>query len=145
MKVRLLSKFLSHQNPFANFFHPAHPAGNPLPSSNRMSEPPYKRARFPSPPIGTKPPSTTFAHFALQSPSTYSPPTTAPTAFQLPLHLTSFSYSPTREVLLVDRKDESLSVYREPPLGAGVGLGRGYDECTWREETDEGLDALLDT
>ncbi|KAL8276920.1 hypothetical protein RQP46_010648 [Phenoliferia psychrophenolica] len=67
-----------------------------------------------------------------------------PTAFQLPLHLTSFSYSPTRELLVGQRKDEAIAHYTEPPLGADLNLG--YEDCTWRDDsTDEGLDALLDT
>ncbi|KAK4701024.1 RAT1-interacting protein, partial [Phenoliferia sp. Uapishka_3] len=80
----------------------------------------------------------------IHHPSHYTPPGSHPTAFQLPLHLTSFSYSPTRDLLVGKRKDEAIAHYSEPPLGADLNLG--YQDCTWREDTtDEGLDALLDT
>ena len=68
---------------------------------------------------------------------------TAPLAVGRPKLLTSFSYSPARELLLGPRADEALSHYRTPPLGAD--LNRGLDRCVWRDETEvEGLDALLD-
>ncbi|GAA5987321.1 hypothetical protein JCM10908_001908 [Rhodotorula pacifica] len=67
-----------------------------------------------------------------------------PPAFQQPLHLTSFSYSPTRQLLLSDKeKDSSLSYYREPRLGSD--LNRGFEHVVWRDgSVDEGLDALLE-
>jgi RAT1-interacting protein len=70
---------------------------------------------------------------------------TPPPAFQLPLHLTSFSYSPTRQLLLdAHNKDDALAWYREPRMGSD--LNRGSDQAVWRDASvDEGLDALLDT
>ncbi|BGP33246.1 decapping endonuclease targeting mRNA [Rhodotorula toruloides] len=68
----------------------------------------------------------------------------APT-FQLPHHLTSFSYSPTRELLLdPSNKDDALVWYREPRMGSD--LNKGFGEAFWRDGgVDEGLDALVDT
>lgn len=89
-------------------------------------------------------PSQPFTSIAVHPPSYYTPPGAPPTAFQLPLHLTSFSYSPARELLVGKRKDDAIAHYSEPQLGAD--LNHGYDDCTWRDDsTDEGLDALLDT
>ena len=83
------------------------------------------------------------ASISVHRPATYTPRGAPPTAFQLPLHLTSFSYSPTRKLLLNADKDAALAHYVEPVLGTD--LNRGYEECTWREDKeDEGLDALLD-
>jgi RAT1-interacting protein len=68
-----------------------------------------------------------------------------PTAFEQPQHLTSFSYSPTRELLLPSsgRANEALRFYAEPPLGAD--LNRGLAEAVMRKEgVAEGLDALLE-
>ncbi|GAA6009996.1 hypothetical protein JCM10207_007511 [Rhodosporidiobolus poonsookiae] len=66
-------------------------------------------------------------------------------AFQLPLHLTAFSYSPTRELLFdAERKNEAMAVYREPRMGSDLNFG--FEQATWRDgSVDEGLDALLDT
>ncbi|KAM0748120.1 RAI1-domain-containing protein [Meredithblackwellia eburnea MCA 4105] len=118
------------------------------------SERPRKRARRTSdpaelptlaPPASTSPPPTLpTAFLPIHHPSHYTPPGAPPTAFQLPTHLTSFSYSPTRELLMGARKDEAIAHYAEPRLGAD--LNTGFEECVWRDDTvDEGLDSLLDT
>lgn len=68
----------------------------------------------------------------------------SPTAFEQPQHLSSFSYSPARELLLPSsgRADEALRIYAEPPLGAN--LNRGIAEAVMRKEgVAEGLDSLL--
>jgi RAT1-interacting protein len=80
----------------------------------------------------------------LYPPQSYSPAAgVQPTPVGLPTQLTSFSYSPTRELLLDDgRQDEALQHYKAPPMGAD--LNRGFEECEWGEgRPDEGLDALL--
>ena len=67
----------------------------------------------------------------------------SPLAVGRPKLLTSFAYSPARELLLGPRASEALSHYRPPPLGAD--LNRGLGDCVWRDENEvEGLDALLD-
>lgn len=86
------------------------------------------------------------AYLPVHPPQAYlAPHRSRPTAFQQPLHLTSFSYSPTRQLLLdQQRRDEALAVYRPPRMG--VDLNTGLDECTWRDgSVDEGLDALLES
>lgn len=85
------------------------------------------------------------AHLPVYAPSQYRQQRQPAPAFQQPTHLTSFSYSPTRELLVDDeRKDEALAFYREPTLG--VDLNLGLEHCTWRDGlVDEGLDALLDS
>ncbi|GAA5843549.1 hypothetical protein JCM5353_005452 [Sporobolomyces roseus] len=89
-----------------------------------------------APPLATLP---------LQHPSAYCNGDPSRSTFQLPTHLTSFSYSPTRELLLDnDRRDESLAIYKEPRMGSD--LNRGFEEAVWRDgSVDEGLDSLLDT
>lgn len=84
----------------------------------------------------------TLASHQVHEPSHYSHRVTP---FQQPLHLTSFSYSPTRQLLLDSHnRDDSLSYYREPRLGSDLNVG--FDRAVWRDGTvDEGLDALLDT
>ncbi|GAA5952093.1 hypothetical protein JCM21900_006248 [Sporobolomyces salmonicolor] len=121
----------------------------------RVSPPPSRPAR-PSPPLTAKailatsqtalaaPPSLPLASLPLHPPSAYLNLNPALSAFQFPFHLTSFSYSPTRELLL-DRetRDDSIALYREPRLGSD--LNRGFEQAVWREgSVDEGLDALLD-
>ncbi|GAA5948851.1 hypothetical protein JCM3765_003926 [Sporobolomyces pararoseus] len=88
---------------------------------------------------------TPFASLHLEPPRSYLSQDPSRSTFQLPKHLTSFSYSPTRELLLdQDRKDESLAIYREPQIGSD--LNRGFEQATWRDGSiDEGLDSLLDT
>ncbi|KAK4335761.1 Decapping nuclease, partial [Rhodotorula toruloides] len=68
-----------------------------------------------------------------------------PPTFQLPHHLTSFSYSPSRDLLLdPSNKDDALVWYCEPRVGSD--LHRGFGEAVWRDGgVDEGLDALVDT
>ncbi|KAM0791721.1 hypothetical protein ACM66B_003990 [Microbotryomycetes sp. NB124-2] len=88
------------------------------------------------------------------------PPSTRQTAvvnapqFQQPLHLTQFSYSPSRQLLNdLDNSNSSLGWLIEetkwlPPASSQgrINLNDGYEECVWRDETvDEGLGALLDT
>ncbi|GAA5920289.1 hypothetical protein JCM1841_003025 [Sporobolomyces salmonicolor] len=122
----------------------------------RVSPPPSLPAR-PSPPLTSEatpatsqtpmaaPPSLPLASLPLHPPSAYLNLNPALSAFQLPFHLTSFSYSPTRELLL-DRetRDDSIALYREPRLGSD--LNKGFEQAVWREgSVDEGLDALLDT
>ncbi|SGZ12437.1 BQ5605_C028g10505 [Microbotryum silenes-dioicae] len=70
-------------------------------------------------------------------------PPTRPIAFQQPLHLTSFSYSPTRQLLLTPQdRDASLAVYTPPRIGSD--LNTGFEQAVWRDDSgDEGLDALL--
>ncbi|KAK4054989.1 decapping endonuclease targeting mRNA [Microbotryomycetes sp. JL221] len=67
--------------------------------------------------------------------------------FQQPLHLTSFSYSKTRQLLFEsDIKDSSLNVLTKHRLRPDhvLNLNQGFEECVWRDSTvDEGLDALL--
>lgn len=83
------------------------------------------------------------SHF-IHPPGHYTPPGAPGTPFQLPLHLTSFSYGKGRELLTDEEtRDQALAVYNEPQLG--VDLKTGYDEAVWRKgDVDEGLDALLD-
>lgn len=85
------------------------------------------------------------ATLPLQHPSAYLNGDPSRSTFQLPTHLTSFSYSPTRELLLgKDRRDESLAIYKEPRMGSD--LNRGFEQAVWRDgSVDEGLDSLLDT
>ncbi|GAA5926765.1 uncharacterized protein JCM15063_000364 [Sporobolomyces koalae] len=85
------------------------------------------------------------AALPIQGPAAYLDDDPSHSTFQLPTHLTSFSYSPTRELLLNDdRKDESIALYREPRLGSN--LNQGFHEAVWRDGTvDEGLDSLLDS
>ncbi|GAA5933211.1 hypothetical protein JCM10213_001222 [Rhodosporidiobolus nylandii] len=127
------------------------PRTSPIPPSRAAPPPPASSTSsaglaaapsapsIPNEPLGTLPvhPPSHYTSLTSSNPST--------AAFQLPFHLTSFSYSPTRE-LLVDRKrrDEALAVYREPRLGSD--LNHGFERATWRDgSVDEGLDALLDT
>ncbi|GAA6028825.1 hypothetical protein JCM8097_007413 [Rhodosporidiobolus ruineniae] len=123
---------------------PAPPAPLPADSSSSSSAAPALPAHpappsAPNAPLGSLPlhPPQHYTSLAARSP--------AAAAFQLPLHLTSFSYSPTRELLLdQQRKDEALAVYREPRMGSD--LNYGFEQATWRDgSVDEGLDALLDT
>ncbi|GJN90006.1 hypothetical protein Rhopal_003001-T1 [Rhodotorula paludigena] len=128
-----------------------------------MSAPPRKRPRVSPPPSSAEsaaPPPvavpssgpaaaaagaerTPPAGLSIRPPAQYL--SAGPTPFQLPFHLTSFSYSPSRELLLDDaRKDEALAYYREPPLGSD--LNYGFEQAVWRDgSVDEGLDALLET
>ncbi|BGP25699.1 decapping endonuclease targeting mRNA [Rhodotorula toruloides] len=138
-----------------------------------MSAPHRKRPRTSPPPKSAQPsaqspatgdPSTTTTAFASSIPPGPSSPASAPApstslpirppahyltspppTFQLPLHLTSFSYSPSRQLLLdPQNKDDALAWYREPRMGSD--LNRGFREAVWRDGgVDEGLDALLDT
>ncbi|CDR39788.1 RHTO0S04e09472g1_1 [Rhodotorula toruloides] len=137
-----------------------------------MSAPPRKRPRTSPPPEGAQPPAQRLATGEPSSaapsipsfPAVASSPATAPTpsaslsinppsyylstpapTFQLPHHLTSFSYSPTRELLLdPSNKDDALAWYREPRMGSD--LNKGFGEAVWRNGVvDEGLDALVDT
>jgi RAT1-interacting protein len=61
-----------------------------------------------------------------------------------PTHITSFSYTSERKLLLLPTKrhNEALRWYREPPRGAD--LNRGAEQCIWRYEQREGLDSLLE-
>ncbi|KAI5475564.1 RAI1-like domain containing protein [Pseudohyphozyma bogoriensis] len=103
---------------------------------------PSKRPRLPSPPAPA-PPRPSGPFLALHPPYSYINPA-QPTPFQLPSHLTSFSYSPTRDLLLDERRDEAIATYVEPRIG--VDLNQGFEECVWRDgSVDEGLDALLNT
>ncbi|GAA5827356.1 hypothetical protein JCM11251_003779 [Rhodosporidiobolus azoricus] len=115
----------------------APPPPAPLPPASTTSLPSVPV--IPHTPLATLPlhPPSHYTSLAASSPSSI--------AFQQPFHLTSFSYSPTRELLLErERKDEALAVYREPRMGSD--LNRGFEEAVWRKgEVDEGLDALLDT
>lgn len=101
-----------------------------------MAEPPRKRQRRASSLDDV------LCSYAIDSPAHYASHA-PPTPFQQPLHLTSFSYSPTRQLLLTDDdKDSSLSYYRQPKLGSD--LNKGFEAAVWRDGTvDEGLDALL--
>lgn len=132
------------------------PRKRPRRDSTAAARPPSPPPRSPPPPPSLAPPapapvpapdwtpSLPFASIAVHPPSHYTPSGAPPTPFQLPLHLTSFSYSPTRELLVGQRKDEAIAQYTEPHLG--VDLNHGYEDCTWRDDSvDEGLDALLDT
>ncbi|GAA5894738.1 hypothetical protein JCM5296_002269 [Sporobolomyces johnsonii] len=98
-----------------------------------------------SPASLTAPPALPLASLLVHPPSAYLNLNPALSAFQLPFHLTSFSYSPTRELLLDHKtRDDSLALYREPRLGSD--LNRGFEQAVWRDgSVDEGLDALLDT
>lgn len=111
-----------------------------------MYEPPRKRTKTEPFSITTIQPTnqSTSNSLPLYHPSFYVKPNSTPTAFQQPLHLTSFSYSTNRDLLLSDHnKDESLSFYREPKIGSNLNFG--FEDCTWREEgIDEGLDSLLE-
>lgn len=80
----------------------------------------------------------------IESPAHYTSRLGPPTPFQQPVHLTSFSYSPERRLLLDDdEKDTALAYYREPELGSD--LNRGFHQQVTRDGTiDEGLDALLE-
>lgn len=78
----------------------------------------------------------------VQSPSQRPPATTRSTPFQKPLHLTSFSYSGNRELLLSsDTKDAALKSYTAPELGSD--LNQGFNECVFKKGGDEGIDSLL--
>lgn len=112
----------------------SNPPPAPLPSTESTSDSP--RTMTTSTPIATIP---------LQHPSAYLNGDPSRSTFQLPTHLTSFSYSPTRELLLDnDRRDESLAIYKEPRMGSD--LNRGFEQAVWRDgSVDEGLDSLLDT
>ncbi|GAA5867011.1 hypothetical protein JCM3774_003755 [Rhodotorula dairenensis] len=135
-----------------------------------MAEPPRKRPRrSPSPP--TPAPAPALPRPSLAPPPPLAPQTSAmhdqatavatavlsidlrarytsrsgpPTPFQQPVHLTSFSYSPQRQLLLDDpERDSALTYYREPKLGSD--LNRGFEQHVYRDGTvDEGLDALLE-
>lgn len=119
-----------------------------------MEERPLKRARNNSPPISitqsTSTTNTTTTSTKLQlsnnslpiyEPNYYNKPTT----FQQPLHLTSFSFDSNREVLLnQSNQNDSINYYKQPKIG--IDLNQGFNECIWREDnTDEGLDSLLDS
>ncbi|GAA5884751.1 hypothetical protein JCM16303_005259 [Sporobolomyces ruberrimus] len=90
-------------------------------------------------------PSPVFAALPVERPAAYLERDPSHSTFQLPKHLTSFSYSPTRELLLDEaRRDESLAIYKEPEIGSD--LNRGFEQAVWRDASvDEGLDSLLDT
>lgn len=96
---------------------------------------PSKRARRElSPPISTQ----ISIPVPLPAAFTRAPPTT----FQMPAPVTSFSYSPTRELLLNERQNEALVEFKEPVLGSD--LNQGFEQCEWRDSSvDEGLDSLL--
>ena len=112
---------------------PAHSA--PIPSTSQ----PSASARAPYTPA----PRHQLATLQVKLPPAYLPPQASATAFQLPTPLTSFSYSPARELLTGERRDEAMAEYWEPELGAD--LNRGFEHCSWRDGTvDEGLDGLLD-
>jgi len=90
----------------------------------------------------TPPPSSVFR--PLFPPQSYTPAEgVGPTQVGLPTHLTSFSYSPTRQLLLnPQNQDDALQHYMPPPMGAD--LNRGFDSCVWGDgRPDESLDALL--
>ena len=108
-------------------------------SPTEAQERPTKRPRRASPPLASP-----YRSLPIHAPHTYTPPGAPSTSFQLPLHLTSFSYSPTRQLLLDrPRRDDAMAWYTEPALG--VDLNTGYEQCEWREDgEDEGLDSLLD-
>ncbi|GAA5889479.1 hypothetical protein JCM6882_007046 [Rhodosporidiobolus microsporus] len=118
---------------------PAPPPPPPAPTSSTSLPSAPSAPLIPNESLGTLPihPPAHYLSLASTNPSS--------TAFQQPFHLTSFSYSETRELLLEkDRKDEALAVYREPRMGSD--LNRGFPQAVWREgSVDEGLDALLDT
>lgn len=120
----------SHFTPAATT--PAH--AGPIPSTSKLAKSP--------PPAPLLPESTLLATLKIKLPSVYLQG--APTAFQLPQHLASFSYSPTRELLTGARRDEAMAEYQEPELG--VDLNQGFEDCCWRDgSVDEGLDALVDS
>lgn len=82
--------------------------------------------------------------YPLQPPDGYTPAAgVGSTQVGLPTHLTSFSYSPERDLLLdTHRQDEALQHYRPPIMGAD--LNRGFESCEWgKGRPDEGLDGLL--
>lgn len=63
----------------------------------------------------------------------------APPAFLKPLHITSFSYTASRQLLL--DSDHSLQVYSPPRLHSN--LAQGFDQFSNDTKPDEGIDALL--
>ncbi|GAA5822437.1 hypothetical protein JCM3770_000270 [Rhodotorula araucariae] len=114
------------------------PRVSPSPASSSAAPPPA-----PSRPAA--PPNAPCASHTVHPPAHYLAAATAPPAFQQPIHLASFSYSPTRELLLDDeRKDDALAYYHEPRLGSDLNFA--FDRAAWRDASiDEGLDALLDS
>ena len=80
-------------------------------------------------------------YLSIQTPSTYA--SRPPVPFQQPALMTTFSYSPSRELLLrsSDRHNEALRFYRQPVPGSDLNFG--FERCIFREEKVEGLDALL--
>lgn len=70
-------------------------------------------------------------------------PFSAPRYHQ-PLLMTSFSYGKGRELLMGERRNESLKEMR-PVSDLPKDLNEGFDTAHWRDEgVDEGLDSLLD-
>ncbi|BGP41226.1 decapping endonuclease targeting mRNA [Rhodotorula kratochvilovae] len=125
------------------------PRVSPPPTSSSSAPPPAPAAPSSSlparPSAPATPPNPPCASHPVHPPAHYLSTASASTAFQQPFHLTSFSYSPTRELLLDDeRKDDALAYYHEPRLGSDLNFG--FERAVWRDGTvDEGLDALLDS
>lgn len=72
-------------------------------------------------------------------PSVRSVSQTAP-HFSQPSLLTSFSYDGARTQ---HYDNSSLKYFKPPRQPAGLQLGRGYEQATWKPEVPEGLDGLL--
>ncbi|GAA5839329.1 hypothetical protein JCM9279_005907 [Rhodotorula babjevae] len=122
----------------------ARPTSPPPPPA---ADPPSLAAPSPAAPLAPPPataPHNTCASHVVHPPAHYLGASTALPQFQQPFHLASFSYSPTRELLLDDaRKDDALAYYYEPRLGSDLNVG--FERAVWRDgSVDEGLDALLD-
>lgn len=80
----------------------------------------------------------------LPHPSSLDPRDAPP--YQQPVLLTSFSYGPQRQLILDERRDDSLRVLRHPPATLPHDLNQGFESATWRDDlVDEGLDSLLDS
>lgn len=60
--------------------------------------------------------------------------------FSQPALLTSFSYDGERTQ---HYDNSSLKYFKPPRQPAGLDLGRGYDQATWKPEVPDGLDGLL--
>ncbi|GAA5908067.1 hypothetical protein JCM8208_003677 [Rhodotorula glutinis] len=115
----------------------------PPPAADHLPRADTSASAAPEPPPATAPHATCASH-AVHPPAHYLGASTALPRFQQPFHLASFSYSPTRELLLDDEhKDDALAYYHEPRLGSDLNVG--FERAVWRDgSVDEGLDALLD-
>lgn len=105
-----------------------------------MAEPAAKRRRVERSPTPDDMPAA--SSLRLRAVESYA--TARPVAFQQPVHVAAFSYSPERELLLGEQRDAALRYYCDPPQQAD--LEKGFDEAVWHNDmVDEGIDALLDT